>query len=315
MDGADNWKTVIISAVVVLNVAMNSTVVAVIARYSQLRDNPTHLFMFSLSCADLVLGLTALPISAALCSNASVAKEAEIYLMAIQFAGLRWCFFASFLSPCFVTVSKMVSITRPLHCDRIFTKTRCYIIVASIWATGAVLVLVWSRSALSWNSEACISQTSYESSRLTELTRAVYVTFLFIGLVAITYANLRILIVIFRTHLHTTSQVRSIGGNTVATAGDVSVMLMLIRSGRNVLIMCAVTVLLTIPLLVYAAVLAISGLGKSSWLLTAFATLWIGICNTFVNSLLYLFLFRSVRTKAAGMFREVFDICHDRCNS
>ena len=140
-------------------------------------------------------------------------------------------------------------------------------------------------------------------------------TFLFIGLVAITYANLRILIVIFRTHLHTTSQVRSIGVNTVATAGDVSVMLMLIRSGRNVLIMCAVTVLLTIPLLVYAAVLAISGLGKSSWLLTAFATLWIGICNTFVNSLLYLFLFRSVRTKAAGMFREVFDICHDRCNS
>ena len=297
-----------IMSVVVLNVMLNSTVIAVFARYSQLRDNPTHVFMFSLSCADLVLGLTALPISAAMCSGASIAKGVHSYLVLIQFAGLRWCFFASLLSLCFATMSKMVSITRPLQCDRIFTKTRCYVIVASIWATGAVLVLGWSRSALSWNSEACVSQPEYESSRLTELMRVIYVTFIFIGLVAITYATVRILLVIFRTHLHTTSQVHSIGGNTAATETDVSLTLMSIRSGRNVLIMCAVTVLLTIPLLTYAVALTISGRG-TSWPLIGFVTVWIAICNTFVNSLLYLFLFRSVRTKAAGIFRELFGIC------
>ncbi len=115
MDVAENWKTVMIILVVVLNVAMNSTVISVFVKYSQLRDNPTHVFMFSLSCADLLLGITALPISATLCSSSSIAKEANSYLVVIQFAGLRWCFFASLLSLCFVTVSKMVSITRPLQ--------------------------------------------------------------------------------------------------------------------------------------------------------------------------------------------------------
>ena len=301
-------------SVVVLNVAMNSTVISVFAKYSQLRENPTHVFMFSLSCADLVLGITALPISATLCSSASIAKEANSYLVVIQFAGLRWCFFASLLSLCFVTVSKMVAITKPLHCDRIFTKTRCYAMVASIWAIGAVLVFFWSRSVLIWNNDACVSQPSYGSSRLAELTRAMYVAFLFISLVAITYATVKILLVIFRTHLHTTSQVQSIGGNTVATTGDVSVTLMAIRSGRNVIIMCAVTVLLTIPLLTYAVAIAISARG-TSWPLMGFMTLWIAVCNTFVNSLLYLFLFRSVRTKAACMFREVFGICQNRLQS
>ena len=269
MDVAENWKMVIIISVVVLNVAMNSTVISVFAKYSQLRDNPTHVFMFSLSCADLVLGITALPISATLCSSASIAKEAETYPIAIQFAGLRWCLFASLLSLCFVTVSKMVAITRPLHCDRIFTKTRVYVIVASIWAIGAVLVFVWSGTVLKWNNEACASQPVYGSSPMPELARVIYVAILFIGLVAITYATVKILLVIFRTHLHTTSQVQSIGGNTVATTGEVSVTLMAIRSGRNVIIMCAVTVLLTIPLLTYAVAIAISARG-TSWPLISF---------------------------------------------
>ena len=314
MDEADHWKTVIIISVFVLNVAMNSTVISVFAKYSEMRDNPTHMFMFSLSCADLVLGITVLPISATLCSSASIAKEAESYLIVIQFAGLRLCLFASLLSLCFVTVSKMVAITRPLHCDRIFTKTRVYVIIALIWAIGAVLAIVWSRSVLTWNNEGCVSQPSYGSSHLPELTRVMYVAFLFIGLVATTYATVKILLVIFRTHLHTTSQVQSIGGNTVATAGDVSVTLMSIRSGRNVLIMCAVTLLLTIPLMTHAVALTMSRRG-TSWPLVAFVTGWIAICNTFVNSLLYLFLFRSVRTKAACMFREVFGKCQNRCQS
>ena len=300
--------------VVVLNVAMNSTVICVFAKYSQLRDNPTHVFMFSLSCADLLLGITALPISATVCSSASIAKEAESYLIAIQFTGLRWCFFASLLSLCFVTVSKMVAITRPLHCDRILTKTRVYVIVGSIWAFGAVLVFVWSRSVLTWNNEACASQPVYGSSHLTELARVIYVAIIFIGLVAITYATVNILLVIFRTHLHTTSQVQSIGGNTVATTSDVSVTLMSIRSGRNVIIMCAVSVLLTMPALTYAVALTISGSG-TSWPLIAFVTLWIAISNTFVNSFLYLFLFGSVRTKSVCMFREIFGICQNRCQS
>ena len=299
------------SSVCVLNIVLNSTVIAVIVKYPQLRGNPTNLFMCSLFGADIVLGMTALPISTTLCSIASIAKEEDSYLVAMNFAGLRWCFFASLLTLCFVTVSKMVSITRPLHCDRIFSKSRCYVIVASIWVTGAVLVIFWSQASMSWSSDLCISGPS-QVTILSSVIRVIYLAFLFVGLIAISYATVKIIHVIFRTHQHMTSQVHSIGGNTAATATDVSLTLMSIRSGRKVIIMCAVTVILTIPGIIYSAGLSIyggTGLGPSF----GFIATWIAICNTFVNSLLYLFLFRSVRTQAASMFREVFDMRHIRC--
>ena len=311
MDKTQHWKTAIISSVVVLNVVLNSTVIAVIVKYQQLRDNPTHLFMVSLFGADLVNGMTALPISATLCSIASIAKDEDNYLVAIQFAGLRWCFFASLLSLRFVTVSKMVSITRPLHSDRIFTKTRCYAIVASIWLTGAVLVILWSQASMHWSSDMCISLPSHGTT-ISAITRVIYNASLFVALVAITYATVKIVQVIFRTHLDMTSQVHSIGGNTATTATDVSLTLMSIRSGRNVLIICAVTVILTIPGIIYSAGLSIYG-GTGLSPSFGFIAIWIAMCNTFVNSLLYLFLFRSVRTQAASMFREVFNMRHIRC--
>ena len=177
-----------------LNTVLNPTVIAVIVKYPQLREKPTNFLMFSLFGADLVLGITALPIGATLCSIESIAKEEDSYFVAIQFAGLRWCFFAPLLSLCFVTVSKMVSITRPLHWDRIFSKTRCYVIVASMWVTGAVLVglILWSRASMSWNSDLCISTPS-QVTNLSSVIREIYFAFLFVGQIAISYATVKII--------------------------------------------------------------------------------------------------------------------------
>ena len=46
-------KAAAICVIIVLNVILNSLVIAVIARYPQLREDRTTLFMFSLSVADL----------------------------------------------------------------------------------------------------------------------------------------------------------------------------------------------------------------------------------------------------------------------
>ena len=64
-------KTVVISAIIVMNVIMNSLVINVIARYSELREDRTTLFLLSLSVSDLAAGCTFMPISAALCSRAT----------------------------------------------------------------------------------------------------------------------------------------------------------------------------------------------------------------------------------------------------
>ena len=63
-------KTPVICVIIILNVIMNSLVIAVIARYPQLREDRTTLFMFSLSVSDLAVGCTFMPITAALCSGA-----------------------------------------------------------------------------------------------------------------------------------------------------------------------------------------------------------------------------------------------------
>ena len=49
----DDMKPVIISAVVVINVILNVLVIAVIARYPQLREDRSALFALSLTLSDL----------------------------------------------------------------------------------------------------------------------------------------------------------------------------------------------------------------------------------------------------------------------
>ena len=40
-----------------------------------------------------------------------------------------------------------------------------------------------------------------------------------------------------------------------------------------------------------------------------FAAVWLAMCNSFLNSLLYLILFRGVRKKTAALFRKLFQVC------
>jgi hypothetical protein len=44
-----------------------------------------------------------------------------------------------------------------------------------------------------------------------------------------------------------------------------------------------------------------------SWVI--FVITWIMVSNTFINSLIYLVVFRSVRAKTAEMFRAVCECC------
>ena len=49
----DDIKTVVISAVIVLNITLSVLVIAVIVRHPQLREDATTLFMLSLTLSDL----------------------------------------------------------------------------------------------------------------------------------------------------------------------------------------------------------------------------------------------------------------------
>ena len=309
MDEADiNYlKTLMISIVITLNLIFNTIVIAVFAKYPQLREDRTNMFMFSLTLSDLIMGITSMPISAALCSlSLSSAGQTLRYLVATQLICLKWCGFTSLHSLCWVTVCKMVAILRPLQYEQLLTKARCYTIIAFIWLTGGLLAIIGgSRLNVTWNDVLCVPSVLPNSG---SVARMIFLVGLAIALTGTVYATSRIFCAIVRTHIQITAQVHSIGGNNVATGVITSLAVTSIRSGKNVLLICAGVVVLTIPALVYSVEVLMWGFHSVSTSY-GFVACWIAMCNSFVNSLLYLVLFRSVRQKAAQMFKECLESC------
>ena len=130
--------------------------------------------------------------------------------------------------------------------------------------------------------------------------------------VAIVYSTTRIFFAILRAHRETTAQVSSIGGQSDTLAPITSSTFKSIRSGRNVLIMCLAFLILTIPFAIFCFMLAfhVDNYLPSSY---KFISTWILLCNSSVNSLIYVSLFQSVRDKTAQMLRAgVYKLCKIR---
>ena len=126
----DDIKTAIISAVIVVNITLNVTVLAVFLKYPELREDRSTLFMLSLTISDLANGCSAMPIGAAVCSCATPeAQRMTSYLPRIQQVSIIWFNINSMHSLCWMTVCKMLAITRPFRYEQLLTRNRCRAIV------------------------------------------------------------------------------------------------------------------------------------------------------------------------------------------
>ena len=311
MDTSDfnDIKTLVICVVIVMNIVLNSLVIAVIARYRQLREDRTTLFVFSLTLSDLATGCTAMPISAALCSRATPnVRDTINYLPKIHAVFSIWFGVNSMHSLCWVTVCKMIAITKPLRYEQILTRNRCYFIICGIWLTGALIAATITPFVATWNLDCCINQTTISTDSAGPLIFAVLIAIV-CPAVALVYSTTRIFFVILRTHRETTAQVSSIGGQSGTLASIPSLTFKSIRSGRNVLIMCLAFLILTFPFAIFCFMLAFN---VDNYLPPAykFVATWILLCNSSVNSLIYVSLFQTVRDKTVQMLRTgVYKLC------
>ena len=301
-------KPVIISAVTIMNITLNSIVIAVIAKYPQLREDRTTLFMFSLTLSDFAAGCTCMPISAALCSNATPLVQNMLqYLPRIQAICLTLFSLNSIHSLCWMTVCKLVAILKPFHYEQLLTRNRCYAIIAAIWIFAAAYSIAAKRFIVSWDLETCIFQQSAASEMTAMLTIGLIFGIL-LPVLVIVYATARILSAIVRIHYEISTQVHSIGGSGSVVGANSSLTLQSIRSGKNLLLMCGGLLLLTIPGTIYAIAVTLGTENQlPSWF--KFGAVWILMCNSSVNSLLYLALFRSVRKKTSEMFAAYYKLC------
>ena len=245
-----------ICAVIVMNITLNSLVIAVIARYRQLREDRTTLFVLSLTLSDLATGCTAMPISAALCSSATPNVRDTINpLPMIDAVFSVWFGVNSMHSLSWVTVCKIIAITKPFPYEQVLTRNRCYFIICGVCVTGALMAATITPFVATWNLDCCIHQTTISTDSVGPLIFVVLIAIV-CPAVALVYSTTRIFFAILRAHREITAQVCSIGGQSGTLATIPSSTFKSIRSGRNVLIMCLAFLILTFPFAIFCLMVA-----------------------------------------------------------
>jgi len=304
-------KSVVICTVIVLNITLNSIAIAVIARYPQLREDRTALFVFSLLLSDLLAGCTALPISAVACVSATPDEYHATYLAETQLFFVAWFSFNSVHSLCWLTVTKMVALLHPFRYEQLFSHRRCYVVIGCVWLAGALTAGVSVRTFVPWNSVTCTYDRPVDSGTSVAITVGFVLGV--VPLIAMMYATARIFCVVVRTHHQMAAQVSSIGGQVGTGGHSSSLTLQSVRSGRNVLLVCLGVLVLSVPIITLVLLGYTGGPIHSVSETFVFAAVWLAMSNSFVNSLLYLILFRSVRKKTKTLLREMYNWCNNVC--
>ena len=157
----------------------------------------------------------------------------------------------------------------------------------------------------SWEGNVCIYRVNIDGGNV-GLMLIVVIIGILCPVSGLVLSTTRIFRAILRTHRQITAQVVSIGGENDNVAPVESLTVKSIRSGRNVLIVCLALVVLTIPYFIQAIVTLLGARDSlPSWY--RFGATWMFVSNTFINSFIYLVVFRSVRDKIIEMFRAM---CH-----
>ena len=303
-------KTAVICIIIILNLIMNSLVIAVISRYPQLREDRTTLFMFSLSVSDLAAGCTFMPISAALCSRATpeVADMDDLLPKVYAFM-VNWFGFNSMYCLCWMTISKTLVILKPFKVEQLITRKCCYVIIGMNWIIGCVFALVNFNMNVTWNTVMC-THLLPQDGNLATFHVTHFVISVVIPVSLILYGTVRIIIVVVRTHRQISALEQSVvvGNSSIGKTGFVTVQA--IRSSRNVIIICVVSLVLNTPIFAYVVLHFLTAYRIPHGF--SFISIWVFESNTFVNSLLYLLLFKSVRQKAFHMFRTIYICIRER---
>ena len=301
-------KTGVIGTIIVWNIVTNCLLIAVLLKYTELREDRTALFVISLSLADLGIGLC-LPTSAALCSNVtSSVQHMTRHLPKVNII-LIWFFgFISQHSQAWVALSKMVSVLKPLRYEQLISRNRCYGIIVCIWIVSAALAASRLVLATTWNMNFCMYIIEANNISVSALSLFLYVLSSIVPQMVLLYATVRNFLVVVRAHSHVSAQVQSISGGA-----DVSGMVTLkaIRSARNVLVICFVALALSVPVFMHMVIRHIL-YEAQALAVFSFVAIWLFFCNSFTNSFLYMFLHRSIRHKLRLMFTGVYESCRCR---